>query len=232
MFIVVITNVYFQKYVLHIDPQSPYVLCQSFSLASGNNKMTIKFHRKLLKSRLKYYDENHVSIASLYSNFASFYAEIGYYDKAIEYYQKSLNILGESLDLFESKKKDSLNKLNFYDYCCFRVQESKIKSGILHYKIGNVYEIKEDYDRAIEFYEKCLDIRIANLTDSHIKIGEAYKNLGNVYEIKEDYDEAIEFYEKCLEIYKKKIPRAKKTRQIETSLKKCKGETDNDVNII
>jgi len=63
--------------------------------------------------------------------------------------------------------------------------------------LGSVYARKGEWDRAIEFYEKDLEIS-ERVGDIH-GMAATYSNLGLVYADKEDWDRAIEFYQQSLE---------------------------------
>ena len=65
--------------------------------------------------------------------------------------------------------------------------------GVIYYGLG-------DYNKAIEYHEKALEIRINTLGESHPDIADYYNNLGVVYNDLGDYGKAIEYYEKALEI--------------------------------
>ncbi len=64
--------------------------------------------------------------------------------------------------------------------------------------LGVIFWNKGEYDKAIEFYEKCL--RICEGIGYKQGIGAASGNLGIIYKNKGEYDRAIEFYEKYLRI--------------------------------
>ena len=57
---------------------------------------------------------------------------------------------------------------------------------------------KGEWDKALEFYEKSLEIK-EELGDKH-GISSSYNNLGSLYSDKGEWDKALEFYEKSLEI--------------------------------
>ena len=84
-----------------------------------------------------------------------------------------LELLGRDLDY---KKVEILNNL-----------------GTSHYSLG-------DYSKAIEYYEKALEIRINTLGENHPDIAGSYNNLGIAYRSLGDYGKAIEYHEKALEI--------------------------------
>jgi len=69
--------------------------------------------------------------------------------------------------------------------------------------IGLAYHSKGDYDRALEYYEKALNIGKKIYGEEHPNIATNYNNIGLAYYNKGDYDRALEYYKKALNIYKK-----------------------------
>jgi tetratricopeptide (TPR) repeat protein len=65
--------------------------------------------------------------------------------------------------------------------------------GDNEYKFGN-------YDTALEYFEKCLNIRFKYYGDSHPDVANSYDRIGNIWNTKGEYDKALEYYEKCLNI--------------------------------
>ena len=89
----------------------------------------------------------------------------------------------------------------------------------IYYLFGNAYNDKKEYDKAIEAFEKAIEINpkkdeayynMGNAYndkkeyDKAIEINpkkdEAYYNMGNAYNDKKEYDKAIEAFEKAIEI--------------------------------
>ena len=52
--------------------------------------------------------------------------------------------------------------------------------------MGNVYKKQGNYEKAIEFYQKAIDI--------NPRKDEAFNNLGNIYVNKGNYEKAMNFY--------------------------------------
>merc|ERR1712072_179531 len=63
-----------------------------------------------------------------------------------------------------------------------------------------VYEDQGNQDKAIEYFEKSLAIKLETLGSEHPSVASSYNNLGAVYETQGNYDKAIEFFEKSLAI--------------------------------
>jgi tetratricopeptide (TPR) repeat protein len=68
--------------------------------------------------------------------------------------------------------------------------------------IGNVYDDLGDYDKALEYHNKALEIRKSVLGENHPDTASSYDNIGIVYRNLGDYDKALEYHFKALEIYK------------------------------
>ena len=52
----------------------------------------------------------------------------------------------------------------------------------------------------MEYYEKCLAIKLKTLGGEHPYVATSYNNIGQVWNKKGEYDKALEYYEKCLAI--------------------------------
>ena len=68
--------------------------------------------------------------------------------------------------------------------------------------IGIVYDYLGDYDKALEFENKALEIKKEVLGEKHADTANSYNNIGVVYEELGDYNEALEYHNKALEIRK------------------------------
>jgi tetratricopeptide (TPR) repeat protein len=68
-----------------------------------------------------------------------------------------------------------------------------------------VYDAKGDYDKALEYYGKALEIMESKLGKHHPSTATTYNNIAVVYLAKGDYDKALEYYGKALEIRESKL---------------------------
>jgi tetratricopeptide (TPR) repeat protein len=71
--------------------------------------------------------------------------------------------------------------------------------------LGNCERKFANYERALEFYEKSLKIKLEMLGDEHLDIVDLYNNIGLLWSKKGDYDKALHFCHKCLDICLKKL---------------------------
>ena len=57
-----------------------------------------------------------------------------------------------------------------------------------------------NYDKALEYYNKALEIDLSVHGDRHPNVATCYNNIGGVYDSQGNYDKALEYYNKALEI--------------------------------
>ncbi len=106
---------------------------------------------------------------------ANFHKETNNNETAIEFYEKA-NLLGEKID--NKKKRDKKN----------------ISSANL--SIGFIYEKQGEYEKALKYYTKSLDIS-RELADTN-KIAQGLNNFGLIYKRLGNYDKALEYYQESL----------------------------------
>jgi len=163
--------------------------------------------------------------------------ELGNYDKAIEYYDKSIKAKPDYL--YSYANKGILYKNNLIDYPKAIINfekalEISLKndnlnvSADLNEYIGETYELMGDFEKSLEYFNKCLEAQPNNLrflfnraylySDydynnealvdylKHLTLpdGNTYlvnNNIAVIYEgYVKDYDKAIDYYSKALEI--------------------------------
>ena len=142
--------------------------------------------------------EDSLEQAENYNNSGKNFYEKGEYDKAIEYFEQALAILRKKLGeehLYTANTYDNLGKAY--------VGKSEFDLP-LNYS-GLPYDDEGIYDKAIECYEKALEIRLKKLGEEHTETVATYDNLGITYASKSEYDKAIKCLEKVLEIRTKKL---------------------------
>jgi tetratricopeptide (TPR) repeat protein len=61
------------------------------------------------------------------------------------------------------------------------------------------------YDNALDFYQRCLDIRLRTYGAKHPLTANSYSAIGRIFYSKGEYDKALEFCQKCLDIRLKSL---------------------------
>jgi signal transduction histidine kinase/Tfp pilus assembly protein PilF len=128
-----------------------------------------------------------------FHNLGKLYYSGGDYDNALNYYQKALKINQNIFDDNQGELKDSI-------YIVYKRKISSLSNniGLVYYSLGN-------YDLAIEYFLKSLEMFEETLPDGS-KIGKekniAYLNLniGNIYLYLQNYDKALVHYKNGLKI--------------------------------
>ena len=77
---------------------------------------------------------------------------------------------------------------------------------ILYHQLAGVKEDQGEYQEALEFHQKCLDIYLKSLPPNHPNLATSYNNIGLVHDKMGEYSKALEFHQKCLDIYLKSLP--------------------------
>lgn len=73
--------------------------------------------------------------------------------------------------------------------------------------IGCIYQKKEDFNTALEYYNKALIIWDNSFEEDNYQIADCLNNMGCVYETQKNYSKALECHEKALIIRKKCLPK-------------------------
>jgi tetratricopeptide (TPR) repeat protein len=76
----------------------------------------------------------------------------------------------------------------------------------IYSQLGSAKYNQGEYQEAIVFYEKSLEIDQKTLPSNHPDLGVSYHNIGLVYESMGDYSNALSSHEKALEIRQKSLP--------------------------
>ncbi len=142
----------------------------------GQNNKGLSYARKSLDITIETYGENHIRTGKGYFNLSAKYYYMSQYDEALLYSQKALPILTEKNDL--------------------------ISQGKVHNLMGGAYFEKGEYNKALEYFKRSMEITM-RLDNPHLNtIANSYHNRGNVYRVMKKYEKAFDFYDKALEVYK------------------------------
>jgi len=80
--------------------------------------------------------------------------------------------------------------------------EKSIKNADVLHMLGRLYYSQNEYDLALEYNFKSLQIRKEILGEKHPDVAASYNNIGIVYYDKGEYDKVLEYYFKTLQIDK------------------------------
>ncbi|CAF1189899.1 unnamed protein product [Adineta steineri] len=77
-----------------------------------------------------------------------------------------------------------------------------------HYynQLGYVKHHQGDYEKAIWYYKKALEIDQKTVRSNHSDLAASYNNTGSVYQSMGEHSKALSFYEKAREIWQKTLP--------------------------
>jgi tetratricopeptide (TPR) repeat protein len=131
------------------------------------------------------------------------YYQAGWCSNELEKYEEAISFLEKYK---ASSKPDEKNKYNELGYAYYKLKQSKESidaysktislfpnNGVALRGLGNVYnELEEDHDRAIEYFEKALEV-------DEEESKPIYYKLGWLYNEKERYDEAIKVLLKAIQ---------------------------------
>jgi len=131
------------------------------------------------------------------------YYQAGWCCNELENYEDAADLLKKFIPKTDTEKKNRCNELGLSYYKLQKATEAIIeykntielfpKDGIALRGLGNVYyEIEEDYDTAIEYFEKAIEV-------DEEESKPIYYKLGWLYNDKERYDDAIKILLKAIE---------------------------------
>ena len=121
---------------------------------------------------------------------------IGAYD-----YTKIRNALYVSLGTMAHSIKEDTLALMAFTRAMENIEENYHKSGMLYTiynNLGMVYRSMEDYDAAMEYHKKAMDIALSYYQEGHYKVGWAYTRIGETLIFMKKYKEAQEYLQKAL----------------------------------
>lgn len=137
------------------------------------------------------------------ANYNNAYYEAGWCCNGLENYKLAIDFLK---NYNPSSRKDKKNKYNELGFSCYKLQNATDAigeynktlelfptNGVALRGMGNVYyEIEEDHDKAIQYFEKALEV-------DEEEFKPLYYKLGWLYNDKQRYDDAIKILLKAID---------------------------------
>ncbi len=130
-------------------------------------------------------EEEKIEIADIYTLRGLIYRIQGRFKEAICACKKGIEMV-ERLKVTEIKRREN------------KIRIKQIMANIYN-NLGVLYYLKNDYNKAIEIYQKCL--KISKKINDRQGIGQASNNLANIYSEIGDNDNAISLYKKSLRVF-------------------------------
>jgi len=116
----------------------------------------------------------------LFYEFAKYERHVGNYDGASNYLEKSLVVQFEYL---------------YKEPGVYRIYN----------ELGITMSQKGFQDKALQYFEKSIEIQLNTLNNNQSSISATFNNIGLIWQRKRNYDKAIEFFEESLEMAKKNL---------------------------
>ena len=176
---------------------------------------------KSIDLRVKVLGEDNLKVASEYVNAAILFKKLGRLDEALDYVGKAImirrKILGEMhpyvadayhvCGMVNMAKGEYASVLQYYDKALDIYLQSYNE---FHPDIASIYgskasyynEVVNDYEKAVEFYLKEIEISERLFGKKHSSVAISLSNIAGVYQSLAQYDKALVYYERALQIRK------------------------------
>lgn len=141
----------------------------------GDSNNALNYAEKSTLICEEYLDNDPLELAGQYSNLGHQYKTFGQIQKSFKYFTKALRIV--------------------------ETHNDGIKKSFVYKGIAEVYQIKQDYKKALKFFEKALDLRKRFFDDQHPLIAQSYNDLGFIYNVMEQPDKSIPLYIEAMKRY-------------------------------
>ncbi|MBA3970945.1 MAG: tetratricopeptide repeat protein [Bacteroidetes bacterium] len=199
----------------------------------GKNDLSLKYFMKVAK--ISENQKNTKRLAIAYNNIGITYKDLGRYSEAKKYYEKALiqfkkndfkvgiASVNNGLGIISHILKDDEAALKYYDIAMenFRsINDTANESGIL-INIGDVYNDKKEYKKALDCYLK--SVKVAEQNNNSDFRADGYEGLSSVYANMKNYELAFYFKNRHLAL-KDSISDEDGMRQVQEMEKRLDNE--------
>ena len=150
-------------------------------------------------------------------SFGNLLHQMGKYDLAEKYFHRLLNELPEdhvdvsrcyhALGVIALIKDDDQSSLQWHEKSMNSLKINDTRLADSYNCIGCIYQRRKDFNNALKFYNKALDIWRNAFGEEYYQIADCLNNMGCMYEIEKDYSKALECHRKALAIQEKCLPK-------------------------
>lgn len=216
----------------NVDTAISYNNLGTVHMELGNYTEAINMYHSALTIRQKLFGEISSEVATTYNNIGTVYKNVDC-TKAIPYLQKALDIRKElygehstdvatsynniasiylTLHTTKSLVEEQLILTKQYLESAINIQQGLVGTydenlATFFSNLSLAYTYLKDYNNAIIYCQKSLDINLALFINGHHSITHNYINMGGIYSMMSNYKQSILYYEKALiariEIYGK-----------------------------
>ncbi|MBU0487272.1 MAG: CHAT domain-containing protein [Bacteroidetes bacterium] len=206
----------------------------------GESDKALENYQKALDLRIRNYGPNHIYVAASYNNMGISYQIRGDYNNAKEYFQKALKIRLEQVGEKDPRTAMTYNNIGVIFFSMGEYEKAldyytkglDLRLEVLGEKhpdvagsynnIANTYQLKGEsgtdtellpalFDKALEYYQKSLELYIELLGEVHPYVAGTCSNIGSTYYSKGKllpnskdalplFEEALEYQQRALGI--------------------------------
>ena len=176
------------------------------------------FLQKALQANKKAYGEFDIETADSYNILGILYFQKGEYDKSTQYLNNYVEIIKSKLGNlhlkagygylnigvihFETKHYENAIKNYQKALPIFKNNNNKIGEAGVYSNLGNVLDKKLEFDAALQYHKKSLEMRLKIYGPDHPLIADDYNNIGLIYSRQKNYKASIKYHADALRIRK------------------------------
>ena len=192
----------------------------SIAYAEANEyEDALRIQKNVLRIKKKNAPKLTLSLATSYANIGDTYLYMGRYEEAINNMKIALSIRRDSLGFGHPsvakiynnlsvlyKEFGALDKAEKYALLAHEIySEDKINNdgelSDVYVNLGNICELKTDFERAMAYQKKALIIRSKIYGSDHVHVAVCLENIANIYSLKGEKELALEENLKSYKIF-------------------------------
>lgn len=172
---------------------------------SGENEKAKEYLNKALNIRLNNTDIDDNNLAAVYTSLAFVHCRLGSFDESLNYSFKALDI---RLKIPSEKRNDIFitylglaecyvtnfdydQSLFYYELAQKHSPPKSLDMAIILERFGNILCERKEYEKAIPYVQKSINIQLELTTRNNIRLAKSHKNIGVLYAQKGKHAEAL-----------------------------------------
>ncbi|CAF3861383.1 unnamed protein product, partial [Rotaria sp. Silwood1] len=162
--------------------------------------------------------------ARCYKSLGAVNTKLQNYEEALNNYHKQLGILIQlkipnktesdiakcfmSMGMVCQLQHDYVQALDYHkqalDFLSSIIPIHNLTSTV-YKNMANLYTKTKEFDSALTYFEKALELDGQNEKEDHLELGQTYADIGAMFYSKEDYKQALDYFMKAREIWLKSL---------------------------